>query len=218
MFCSILIKVLHGKRRVTFICIYLIAYLAVEPFSDVHLARNVLKTLMRKDIVMTLSPSDTHPKKNFIFQKGVPSDKFVLILQGKKYTMSSIFVTSSMNWVVLTTFLLRFSPSTLFSQRSSFVHSPLTLFYRDIVLRTDCAVSCFTVTRLYLQLSTRHILLQHMSIVIHTTAWGCLFEICPRCYVLKCIISVFKHALFSRAYISRIWLLPRCLHYIWTVS
>ncbi|CAG5132938.1 unnamed protein product [Candidula unifasciata] len=54
----------------------------VEPFSDVHLARNVLKTLMRKDIVVTLTPSATHPNKNYIFRKGIPSDKFVLILQG----------------------------------------------------------------------------------------------------------------------------------------
>lgn len=39
---------------------------------------------MKKDIVVTLSPTEKVSKKNYIYEKGVPSDKFVLILQGKK--------------------------------------------------------------------------------------------------------------------------------------
>ncbi|CAG5123796.1 unnamed protein product [Candidula unifasciata] len=54
----------------------------VEPFSDKFIARNVLKNLMKKDIVVNLSPTEPETIKNYIYIKGVPSDKFVLILQG----------------------------------------------------------------------------------------------------------------------------------------
>ncbi|XP_013064077.2 metal transporter CNNM4-like [Biomphalaria glabrata] len=54
----------------------------VEPFSDAYLARNVLMNLMKKDIVVNLTPTEPVSAKNYIFQKGTPTDKFVLILQG----------------------------------------------------------------------------------------------------------------------------------------
>ncbi|XP_005102419.1 metal transporter CNNM4 [Aplysia californica] len=54
----------------------------VEPFSDDYLARNVVKNLMKKDIVVNLSPTDPVSEKNFIYRKGVASDVFVLVLQG----------------------------------------------------------------------------------------------------------------------------------------
>lgn len=41
---------------------------------------------MKKNIVINLSPTTPVSAKNFIFQKGTPSDKFVLILQGKVNT------------------------------------------------------------------------------------------------------------------------------------
>lgn len=67
---------------------FFFSHLAVEPFSEDHIARNVLKNMMKKDIVVNLSPTETASKKNYIYMKGVPSDKFVLILQGKTTDMS----------------------------------------------------------------------------------------------------------------------------------
>lgn len=40
---------------------------------------------MKKDIVVNLSPTEPETKKNYIYVKGQPSDKFVLILQGKEH-------------------------------------------------------------------------------------------------------------------------------------
>lgn len=44
--------------------------------------------------------------------------------------------------------------------RYFFVRSPLWLFQQDVVPETDCVVSCFTITSLYLRLSVRHSRLQ----------------------------------------------------------
>ncbi|KAK0042373.1 metal transporter CNNM4 [Biomphalaria pfeifferi] len=55
---------------------------SVKPFSEDHVAKHVLLNLIKKDIVVNLKPTDQVTQKNYIYQKGVPSDKFVLILQG----------------------------------------------------------------------------------------------------------------------------------------
>ncbi|KAH9500831.1 Metal transporter cnnm4 [Bulinus truncatus] len=54
----------------------------VEPFSEANLSKHVLQNLMKKDIVINLTPTDPPSQKNYIYQKGVPTDRFVLILQG----------------------------------------------------------------------------------------------------------------------------------------
>ncbi|CAL1537272.1 unnamed protein product [Lymnaea stagnalis] len=54
----------------------------VEPFSDAYLARNVLMNLMKKDIVVNLTPTEPVSSKNYLYNKGEVTDKFVLILQG----------------------------------------------------------------------------------------------------------------------------------------
>ncbi|GFS03282.1 metal transporter CNNM2 [Elysia marginata] len=60
-------------------------YLAtnIEPFSENVMSRNVLKNLLKKDIVVNIRVSDTFKGKPvYIYEKDQASDKFVLILQG----------------------------------------------------------------------------------------------------------------------------------------
>nr|KAG5706696.1 hypothetical protein BaRGS_005766 [Batillaria attramentaria] len=55
---------------------------AVEPFKEQYISRNVLKQLLRQNLVVTLNPSTDNSDRNYIYRKGVECDYFVLILEG----------------------------------------------------------------------------------------------------------------------------------------
>ena len=54
--------------------------LAVEPFLDKYISENVLKKLIKQNIVYELKPGAD--KDKYIYKDGVPCDYFILILQG----------------------------------------------------------------------------------------------------------------------------------------
>nr|KAG5696757.1 hypothetical protein BaRGS_013566 [Batillaria attramentaria] len=74
----------HGPRISQQVAFAAFQYLstAVEPFKEQYVTRNVLKQLIRQNIVITLSPSTEDEERNYIYKKDKECDYFVLIVEG----------------------------------------------------------------------------------------------------------------------------------------
>ena len=55
---------------------------AVEPFSEKHISRNVLKKLLQKDIAREITQQDVESGDLYLYRSGTVANYFVLILEG----------------------------------------------------------------------------------------------------------------------------------------
>ena len=60
--------------------VYFHLFRAVEPFMEKFMTENVLRKLIKQNIVVELNP--TKNEKQYLYKEGVACDYFVLILQG----------------------------------------------------------------------------------------------------------------------------------------
>ena len=63
-----------------------VLFIAVDAFKNEIISKNVLKRLLKQDVIHKLEidkDEDDKAKEKYIFQRGQPADYFVLILQGR---------------------------------------------------------------------------------------------------------------------------------------
>lgn len=59
-------------------------FLAVDAFNEDVISQNVLKRLIKQDVIVEISLQELEDReKTYLFTRGIPTDYFVLILEGK---------------------------------------------------------------------------------------------------------------------------------------